>query len=1188
LNNHVKCLLVPVLILVVCTCNSLFAINADLSRNGSVDMEDLVLFAQQWLTSDCAEPNWCSGADFNLSHNVDFHDFSYISQNWGKGIKLEMATAELLIRNNDQILNVLLNCPEIAFNIGIFGGQSEPVAINGDIQSGEPVEVLFPLIEIDNLSTLEVKLFIQWFQEESVLREWVKFRINGECSPVTLNELLLKQINTAGKSAEQFRSGYVDSYPVFMNGFFIGTEFPISATRLEGNTLILSQRPGLEVEPGVWYQNHKTVYGVTEPGQEKKVFSQYIQNHRPQPTAIHLNYNSWWTLPHPYTQADVLALMTTFKEKLYDKYGVSFDSFAIDMGWSNPYSIWEIDAGLFPQGFTQVQAMVQSMNSKLGLWISPSAVYGGALNNDWARENGYEVTSVPWGTGQLQLCCLGGENYSTRFRDRLIDMVGSYGISQIKLDGYFPYCYETNHGHVPGVASADKIADGAIAAFDAVRDINPNVWLETTCFGFNSSPWWLFYVNSAIGVYGDDSPPGCVPAPLYRESATTGRDYFNLQGAYWLVKPISSQEVLGIIHQTPDAFQNDAVTVIMRGNAFISMYINPVYMNQSRWQDLAGIMTWARNNYGIIQNTSPILPLSWKNGEVPKLSYDYVMPREIYGYSHVVDGNGLLHLRNPWIAPQTISLKLDDQIGFSTDNSNMSVVSLYPEVRLYGQNLNYGDGLSILVEPYETLVLSINGHQSVEGVPNASDLIGGKINVDMLNEQVNYINGGMNVQVEINVTLNNSEGELVVFLEDKDKSPAEPSGQIRINGVNATWESSASDNGWASSHGLEQDYWRVLKVPLQTGVDQVSINILSANDCSNISFSVWASKQGGIDSNYPNALPSPEQISLDGLLIGNYYREQASLPQPTDGLLGVDPCSITLSWVSGHSTMTHHVYLGTNYNAVVNADISSDEYKISLPSDTTTYTPDELESNKTYYWRIDELKGDEVWRGEVWSFTTHGIIIDPYLVGWWKFDEISGNVAMDSSGYGYNGIVSGATRVDGQTGGKALDFEGAAYVTVPASTLSSLDKQVTITLWQYGDVALQPQIDYIFNAADSFGNRIISVHLPWSDGTVYWDAGDNSGFDRISKAAGASQYEGKWNHWAFVKNADTGSMKIYLNGVLWQSGTGKTKALGTATAFKIGSSSGGTLNYDGIIDDVRIFDRELDALFIQDIYLGKY
>ena len=48
-----------------------------------------------------------------------------------------------------------------------------------------------------------------------------------------------------------------------------------------------------------------------------------------------------------------------------------------------------------------------------------------------------------------------------------------------------------------------------------------------------------------------------VPAPVYRESYTTSRDFFSLQGSVNPV-PIAAQEVMGIPHQTAEPMYNDA------------------------------------------------------------------------------------------------------------------------------------------------------------------------------------------------------------------------------------------------------------------------------------------------------------------------------------------------------------------------------------------------------------------------------------------------------------------------------------------------------------------------------------------------------------------------------------------------------------------------------------------------------
>jgi hypothetical protein len=204
---------------------------------------------------------------------------------------------------------------------------------------------------------------------------------------------------------------------------------------------------------------------------------------------------------------------------------------------------------------------------------------------------------------------------------------------------------------------------------------------------------------------------------------------------------------------------------------------------------------------------------------------------------------------------------------------------------------------------------------------------------------------------------------------------------------------------------------------------------------------------------------------------------------------------------------------------------------------------------------------------------------------WYKFDTGSGNTAVDSSGNGYDGTIIGAGWVNGKLG-KALEFDGVDYVTVPTASCSSLSKEMSVSLWQYGNAAIQPQDDFAFDSADAEGNKLFSAHIPWSDGIVYWDAGNTVGsYDRISKAANPSDYEGQWNHWVFTKNADTGVMKIYLNGKLWHSGIGKTRTIGTVSVFKIGArSTYGDYNYDGLIDDFRLYSRELTANEVSEIY----
>jgi hypothetical protein len=501
-----------------------------------------------------------------------------------------------------------------------------------------------------------------------------------------------------------------------MPGGFVGIEFPVASTRHEDGKIVLAHRPGLKMQPGVWHLTRTAIYGFTSLGEEVRAFQRYVALHRPQPRGCHVNYNSWWTSPIFYTEADILGLMKTFEENLFKNHGVGFDTFTIDAGWSNAKSVWEIDPKRLPAGIGPLRDAAKRMGANLGLWISPSSCYPFALDGDWAKSQGYESLTIPNAGDpktKVRLLCLGGKRYSERFKERLADMVARYGIHHVKLDGYVAVCEEKDHGHEPGELSAEAIAEGLIGAVAAARKANPNLWAEATCFGYNPSPWWLWHVNSVIGTFGDDAPVGRVPSPTYRESYTSARDYFNLQGAALLPIPAGAQEVLGIIHQTPEPLTNDGVMTVMRGHQFLPLYVNPKFMTDGRWRALADLLKWARANAGLLDQTVPLLPRSWQTGKIPRFSDKEAMPREPFGYAHVRGDVGIVALRNPWIAPHTYTVKLDGRIGFSSAATRLSAVSLYPEPRVYATRLKFGDMLEVALAPYETVVLSIQVDNAV-------------------------------------------------------------------------------------------------------------------------------------------------------------------------------------------------------------------------------------------------------------------------------------------------------------------------------------------------------------------------------------------------------------------------------------------------------------------------------------------
>ena len=159
---------------------------------------------------------------------------------------------------------------------------------------------------------------------------------------------------------------------------------------------------------------------------------------------------------------------------------------------------------------------------------------------------------------------------------------------------------------------------------------------------------------------------------------------------------------------------------------------------------------------------------------------------------------------------------------------------------------------------------------------------------------------------------------------------------------------------------------------------------------------------------------------------------------------------------------------------------------------------------------------------------------------------------------------------------KYLDFENVDYIDVPNNTFKNVDNEITISFWHFGDEVTQPKNNSIIEGYDIDGNRVLNIHMPWSNGSVYWDAGFDEGtYDRILYKANEEDYKGKWNFWAFTKNTTTGEMKIFLNDKRVMYATGKKKTMAGVVKFKIGSGNN-TDFYDGAVDEFCIFNKELN------------
>jgi hypothetical protein len=199
-----------------------------------------------------------------------------------------------------------------------IGGVDSP----GDIKKladGRTVELSYAPIRLGDESALEVKVLLQMSGEGSVPinRKWARFRLVGAPGPRLLKEVILDRIDAKGKKVWTHGSGAPgrdspmllegpQSHPVFMPGVFLGVEYPVASTRYEDGKIVLAHRPGLRMQPGVWYETRKAVEGMTDTGDEVRSFQRYIESHRPTPHGCHINYNSWWTTQILFTETEIV------------------------------------------------------------------------------------------------------------------------------------------------------------------------------------------------------------------------------------------------------------------------------------------------------------------------------------------------------------------------------------------------------------------------------------------------------------------------------------------------------------------------------------------------------------------------------------------------------------------------------------------------------------------------------------------------------------------------------------------------------------------------------------------------------------------------------------------------------------------------------------------------------------------
>jgi chitodextrinase len=198
------------------------------------------------------------------------------------------------------------------------------------------------------------------------------------------------------------------------------------------------------------------------------------------------------------------------------------------------------------------------------------------------------------------------------------------------------------------------------------------------------------------------------------------------------------------------------------------------------------------------------------------------------------------------------------------------------------------------------------------------------------------------------------------------------------------------------------------------------------------------------------------------------------------------------------------------------------------------------------------------------------------LVASYSFNEGVGTTVTDSSGNGNNGTISGATWTTAGKYGSALSFNGtSSRVVINDSASLHLSSGMTLEAWVSPTTAPTTWQDVIYKQNDIYfleAGSSISKNPP-AVGATFSSHGDQF-------MAGLSSLPAKtWTHLAATYDGAT--LLLYVNGVQVASRSMSDTLTSSTNALQIGGDAAFGQYFNGIIDEVRIYNRALAPAEIQ-------
>lgn len=508
------------------------------------------------------------------------------------------------------------------------------------------------------------------------------------------NDRKIKKITflpTKKQTQAPYVDGSINSSPIIADTFFMLPRKPIV------NTYAYETKTNLNIDIVTPISTNAPLKYTTyigtfsEVSQLRRDFNKFIEAMRPRPYKTYLHYNSWMDIGFftPYTESDIKGRMKEIYHELVEKRGVVLDGFLLDDGWDDLTGNWDFGSA-FADGFGSVKELADSMNTSVGLWLSPWGGYNKPrdIRVSHAKENGFETVDGKF--------ALSGPVYFKNFNDKITNLIKNEHISSFKLDGM-----GNATSHLKGSQFASDF-DASVQLIENMHKANDKVFINLTT-GTNASPSWLFFADSIwrqgddINLYGDGSPTQqwvtyrdaetyrsiVRKGPLFPMSSIMLHGIVSAKNAYYGLEKVQSDQ----------DFADQVWSYFATGTQLQEMYITPDMLNSTKWDTLAKAAKWARENADVLVDSH------WIGGNPTNLA--------VYGFASWNENKAVISLRNPSDKPQKYYLDLNHDFELPTGANGQFKLKM-----AYGENntipSHYTGPVVITLQPLQTLVINAN------------------------------------------------------------------------------------------------------------------------------------------------------------------------------------------------------------------------------------------------------------------------------------------------------------------------------------------------------------------------------------------------------------------------------------------------------------------------------------------------